>query len=114
MPRKSPPEQPYYELDPAHTDPARVKREREKARALRKTAAWARKVAAGLCHYCGERFAPAELTLDHLVPIARGGTSTLGNCVPACKECNSEKGLRTPVEDLFAQLEEEKKRRGQI
>ncbi len=103
----------YFILDAAHIDPARLKREREKARELRKSAAWKRKLAAGLCHYCGEKFSAKGLTLDHLVPLARGGTSTLGNCVPACKKCNSEKGLRTPVEDIFAQLEAERRARGE-
>ncbi len=29
--------------------------------------------------------------MDHLVPLARGGRSTKGNLVPACKECNTKK-----------------------
>jgi hypothetical protein len=32
-----------------------------------------------------------ELTMDHVVPLARGGKSTKGNVVPACKPCNNKK-----------------------
>jgi 5-methylcytosine-specific restriction endonuclease McrA len=66
----------YYILDPAQADPKRIKKEREKARELRKTSWWKNKIAQGICHYCGEKFAPAELTMDHVVPLARGGSST--------------------------------------
>jgi len=68
-----------------------IRREREKARELRRTQWWKRKRAKGICHYCGNTFPPAELTMDHLVPLVRGGRSTKGNLVPACKGCNSAK-----------------------
>jgi len=29
--------------------------------------------------------------MDHLVPLSRGGRSTKGNVVPACKRCNTGK-----------------------
>jgi 5-methylcytosine-specific restriction protein A len=99
-------------LDPTHTDPARLKRERDKARELRASQWWKQKIAQGKCHYCGERFKPSQLTLDHVVPLARGGSSTKDNCVPCCKSCNNEKGLRTPVDDAFAALEAERRARG--
>jgi hypothetical protein len=41
---------------------------------------------------------PAELTMDHIVPVVRGGRSTKGNVVPCCKECNSRKKYLLPVE----------------
>lgn len=68
---------------------AEIRREREKARALRASQWWKRKRALGLCHHCGERFAPQDLTMDHLVPVIRGGKSTKGNVVPSCKPCNT-------------------------
>ncbi len=102
----------FYVLDPRHTDPARLKREREKARKLRQSAWWQAKLRAGLCHYCGQKFKPAELTMDHVVPLARGGVSAQSNLVPACKACNSGKKLSTPAEDAFAQLERERRERG--
>lgn len=101
----------YHALDPAHTDPARLKRERDKARELRKSPWWKSKLAAGLCHYCGGKFRPSELTMDHVIPLARGGTSAKGNLVPACRDCNRDKKLSTPVDDAFAALEAERRSR---
>ncbi len=75
-----------------------IRREREKARALRKTRWWQQRIARGLCHYCQRRFAPAELSMDHIVPVVRGGKSTRGNLVPVCKECNNKKKYLLPME----------------
>jgi len=75
-----------------------LQREREKARALRKTQWWKNRVAKGLCHWCGGHFPPAELSLDHIVPLVRGGKSSRGNSVPACKACNSKKKYLLPIE----------------
>ena len=79
-------------------DEAEIRRERQKARELRKTRWWQQKTAAGLCHYCGRKFAHADLTMDHLVPLARGGKSSKGNLVPACKDCNTRKKTLLPME----------------
>jgi 5-methylcytosine-specific restriction endonuclease McrA len=79
-------------------DEEEMRRERNRARELRKSAWWKNKLAQGRCHYCGGVFKPSELTLDHIVPVARGGRSTKGNCVPACKECNNRKKNLLPVE----------------
>ena len=75
-----------------------IRREKEKARELRKTQWWKNLVAKGLCRWCGGHFAPNELTLDHIVPIIRGGKSSRGNVVPACKECNNKKKYLLPIE----------------
>jgi 5-methylcytosine-specific restriction endonuclease McrA len=75
-----------------------LKRERAKARELRHSQWWKNRVGRGVCHYCGQKFPAAELTMDHLVPLIRGGKSTRGNCVPACKECNNKKKYMLPVE----------------
>ena len=45
-----------------------------------------------------------NLTLDHVIPVARGGRSTRGNCVPCCKACNNEKKALTPAEQILGQL----------
>jgi 5-methylcytosine-specific restriction endonuclease McrA len=50
------------------------------------------------CQYCGKAFPPAELTLDHIVPRARGGQSTWDNLITSCRACNNRKGNRTPEE----------------
>ncbi|MBN2644972.1 MAG: HNH endonuclease [Desulfuromonadaceae bacterium] len=75
-----------------------LRRERDKARQLRKTQWWRNKIAAGRCYYCGAQVPASELTLDHIVPLVRGGHSTKGNCVAACKECNSKKKDLLPSE----------------
>ena len=75
-----------------------IRREREKARELRASQWWKRKRAAGNCHHCGGKFAPTELTMDHLVPVIRGGKSTKGNLVPSCKACNSVRKHKLPFE----------------
>jgi 5-methylcytosine-specific restriction endonuclease McrA len=73
-----------------------IRRERAKARELRRTPWWKRRLAEGKCHWCGNRFPPAELTMDHVVPLVRGGRSTKNNLVPACKECNNRKKHALP------------------
>ncbi len=79
-------------------DEATIRREREKARILRKQGWWQSRISKGLCHYCGQRVPPKQLTLDHVVPLTRGGRSTRGNCVAACKECNNRKKNLLPLE----------------
>jgi len=75
-----------------------VKREREKSRELRKSRWWKNRVALGLCHWCGERFPPEELTMDHIVAVTRGGKASRNNVVPSCRECNSRKKYLLPME----------------
>lgn len=50
----------------------------------------------GLCLYCGQHFAPKDLTRDHVIPTSKGGEDTWKNCVTACRECNQDKDDRTP------------------
>lgn len=50
------------------------------------------------CQYCGKRHPTSELSLDHVIPRARGGEATWTNIVCACTECNKKKGGRTPEE----------------
>jgi len=47
------------------------------------------------CQYCGTS---RDLTLDHVVPKAKGGKTTWVNLVTACKTCNARKGDYTPEE----------------
>jgi 5-methylcytosine-specific restriction endonuclease McrA len=49
----------------------------------------------GHCAYCGKE---AKLTLDHVVPLARGGKHSKDNVVPACNHCNCSKGKKTVEE----------------
>jgi 5-methylcytosine-specific restriction protein A len=75
-----------------------IKREKEKARRLRFSGWWTRKIQKGICHYCHRQVGIANLTMDHVVPLSRGGKSTKGNLVPACKECNNKKKYLLPIE----------------
>ena len=75
-----------------------IKRERAKARELRKSRWWQQKIAKGECYYCREKKKRAELTMDHIVPLARGGRSVKNNLVVTCKECNSKKKSLLPFE----------------
>ena len=79
-------------------DEAAVRRERGKAQELRKSGWWQRKISAGICYYCGQQYNPKDLTMDHLIPLGRGGKSVKGNIVPACKECNNLKKTMLPLE----------------
>ena len=47
-----------------------------------------------VCVYCGLRTSP--LTCDHVLPVSRGGSSTLDNLVTACLACNLAKATSTP------------------
>ncbi len=85
-----------FDFDPL--DDAEKRTERAKAREFRKTRWWQQKTASGLCHYCGMKTAYRNLTMDHLVPLARGGRSTKNNLVPACKTCNTKKKSMLPLE----------------
>ncbi len=75
-----------------------LRREKEKARSLRRTHWWARKVQPGRCYYCHGEVGRGHLTMDHVVPLSRGGKSKKGNIVPACKECNNKKKSMVPLE----------------
>ncbi len=77
---------------------AELRREREKARVLRRSQWWKRRISAGRCHYCGRQVGSRALTMDHIVPLIRGGRSRRGNVVPACKDCNNKKKSLLPVE----------------
>jgi 5-methylcytosine-specific restriction endonuclease McrA len=86
-------------------DAAHVSRERTRGRALRATVWWQQCVRRGVCHYCGRAVGADALTMDHVVPIARGGCSTKGNVVPACRSCNQAKRALTPAEQILSDLE---------
>ena len=49
----------------------------------------------GKCAYCGDRRAEH---LDHVIPVARGGSHSIGNLLPACAPCNLSKNHRYVME----------------
>lgn len=50
------------------------------------------------CQYCGRKYPSSELSVDHVIPRSRGGTTCWENVVCACVRCNVRKGGRTPRE----------------
>ncbi len=47
------------------------------------------------CQYC---YCSKNLTLDHVIPLSKGGQHTWDNIVTACEQCNQRKSDRTPLE----------------
>lgn len=87
-------------MDPLYmfVDEIALKKERAKARKLRGSQWWKRKRSTGVCHYCRQNFLPQDLTMDHIIPLARGGRSEKINLVPCCKACNTKKRQLLPAE----------------
>lgn len=56
----------------------------------------------GCCAYCGVR---GKLTVDHRVPLSRGGSNSIDNILPACASCNRSKGARTEEEFMLVLAE---------
>jgi 5-methylcytosine-specific restriction endonuclease McrA len=50
---------------------------------------------AGFCAYCGRL---EKLTIDHIIPVTKGGTNYIWNICLACDRCNKSKNNRTPEE----------------
>ena len=51
------------------------------------------------CHYCG--LVDGDLTIDHMIPISRGGQNQLTNLVACCFPCNIAKGSMTHTEFMY-------------
>lgn len=84
---------------------AHQKKEKAKARELRAGSWWKQRLGEGICYHCENKFPPSELTMDHLIPIARGGKSDKKNCVVSCKQCNTKKGHKTRAEMAMDDIE---------
>lgn len=56
------------------------------------------------CRYCGATAPDAKLTVDHVVPIALGGTDLPENLVTACSSCNSGKSSIPADADIVADV----------
>jgi hypothetical protein len=50
------------------------------------------------CYYCHKPLLIEEAEKEHQLPISRGGSDSIDNVVPACKDCNRRKGTRTDEE----------------
>lgn len=50
------------------------------------------------CQYCDKHLTDKTVTVDHVIPRARGGPHVWTNVVAACKPCNGHKDNKTPEE----------------
>ena len=60
-----------------------------------------RQRAHGLCEYChtAEQWQYVPFTVDHIIPLAHGGTHTLDNLALACFHCNRRKSTHQTGRD---------------
>tara|TARA_B110000503_G_scaffold86091_1_gene131090 strand:+ start:2464 stop:2946 length:483 start_codon:yes stop_codon:yes gene_type:complete len=72
-----------------------------------------------ICQYCGVRVNDASATLDHVLPISKGGKTTWENSATACKDCNYRKADKTkmkpksvPYKPHFWDLSAKRKKQG--
>ena len=49
------------------------------------------KVIQVVCGYCGTKLHDHNKTLDHVIPLSKGGSNTRSNLIPCCAVCNSNK-----------------------
>lgn len=56
------------------------------------------------CRYCGGTVPDVVLTVDHVIPLALGGTDEAGNLVAACKDCNAGKSADSPSAALVSDV----------
>lgn len=50
------------------------------------------------CYYCGHKLSRKNKTIDHVIPLSKGGSDKTRNKVLACRTCNEEKGCLMPNE----------------
>lgn len=93
----------------ASASPEHQKKEKAKARELKASSWWKQRLGEGICYHCENKFAVEDLTMDHLIPIARGGKSDKKNCVVCCKACNTKKGHKTRAEMALDELNSQNK-----
>lgn len=75
-----------------------IKKQRELARVLKKTKWWKSKLQKGICYHCEQKIKPKDLTMDHLVPLVRGGKTGKNNVVTSCKSCNTKKSFKDLID----------------
>ena len=64
------------------------------------------------CQYCGR--SGVELEVDHIQPLASGGTNDLDNLITACKDCNRGKRDMPVLPEGYRLVKESKSRRVQL
>lgn len=56
------------------------------------------------CAYCDKQLGQ-KVTIDHVIPVSRGGKHSIDNVVPACRSCNSKKRDRPPSKPVMTLIE---------
>jgi hypothetical protein len=56
------------------------------------------------CRYCGASAPDVELTIDHVLPVALGGSDTADNLVAACAACNAGTSSASPDSSIVADV----------
>lgn len=78
---------------------ARAKGSRRRARKLNSEGSYTADEWKALCDYYGNKCLacgkPEKLTVDHVVPLSKGGRNDISNIQPLCKSCNSKKRTKT-------------------
>lgn len=100
-----------YYFTPASESHQKI--EKAKAREMRQSNWWKQQLGKCICYHCEQKFKAEELTMDHLIPIARGGKTDKKNCVPSCKDCNTKKGHKTRAELAMDDLNINKKNKAE-
>lgn len=64
-----------------------------KVGSLKKRRIWKRDY--NICKYC-KKFCEEDKTIDHIIPVSKGGTNYDSNLVTCCQKCNTKKGANLP------------------
>lgn len=59
------------------------------------------------CRYCGASAPDVKLHVDHVIPVALGGTDSPDNLVAACIDCNFGKSSSSPDANHVAEVSQE-------
>lgn len=83
----------WRKLNPASTRSSKYKRRVRELQGVLSERDWSRTLNRfdHRCAYCGRK---GRMTVDHVVPLSRGGRNAVGNVLPACRQCNSSKHAR--------------------
>lgn len=57
-----------------------------------------------VCYWCGKPISPDDLHIDHIIPLAQGGTHSIDNLAPSHGTCNISKGKKMPAEYIDYRL----------
>jgi len=61
------------------------------------------------CPYCGKSISESDCHIDHIIPIAKGGSHSITNIIPCCSDCNHRKSA-AHIEDWLERLDNKHKR----